>query len=201
MTDDALADQLAYYFSDKNLRHDRFLRRKTGPRGTGEVDVACLASFNRVKALTTDLDVVRAALRTLPELCVSDDGMHVWRDRPLPTDDDSDERTVYAETLRQGISREAIREVFSTFGHVVHISRALADAIPACAPFATLHSPSYVRIRCVASATPPKRRPQGLHLHRVRNRRGCRRREHSWRAGRGGKERSGRTFVSSTRHA
>ena len=47
---DKLASQLSYYFSDANLGRDQYLLRQTGPRGTGEVEVACLASFNRVRA-------------------------------------------------------------------------------------------------------------------------------------------------------
>jgi hypothetical protein len=35
----ALCDQLRFYFSDANLRKDRFLLRLTGPRGTVEVCV------------------------------------------------------------------------------------------------------------------------------------------------------------------
>ena len=44
---EALVEQLSFYFTDANLRRDRFLLRMTGPRGTGPVDVDCLLRFNR----------------------------------------------------------------------------------------------------------------------------------------------------------
>ena len=47
-----LAEQLGFWFSDANLRKDKFLLRQTGAVGTGGVDLRTLASFNRIKALT-----------------------------------------------------------------------------------------------------------------------------------------------------
>ena len=87
--DARLRDQLAFYFSDANLRRDRFLQQHVGPKGTGEVEISVLASFNRVKELTegaadTTTPVV-TALRALPALRVSDDGLRVCRRARLPT--------------------------------------------------------------------------------------------------------------------
>ena len=60
----ALVQQLSFYFSDANLRRDRFLLNHTGQNGLGEVAISTLASFNRVKALTTDESlIVRRALQ------------------------------------------------------------------------------------------------------------------------------------------
>ncbi len=119
----ALRDQLAFYFSDANLRKDRYLLQLTGPRGTGEVRIRELSSFNRVKALVgDDLEAVCTALRQVPALEVSDDGEHVWRTRELSAYDDSDERTVYVEPLRAGTSRDALQDVFGGFGEVTYIS-------------------------------------------------------------------------------
>eukprot|EP00308_Calcidiscus_leptoporus_P018446 CAMPEP_0119379734 /NCGR_PEP_ID=MMETSP1334-20130426/53935_1 /TAXON_ID=127549 /ORGANISM="Calcidiscus leptoporus, Strain RCC1130" /LENGTH=55 /DNA_ID=CAMNT_0007399333 /DNA_START=90 /DNA_END=254 /DNA_ORIENTATION=+ len=51
---DELVEQLGFYFSDANLRKDKFLRSHTGKAGTGQVRVSLLAAFRRVRALTTD---------------------------------------------------------------------------------------------------------------------------------------------------
>ena len=119
----ALCDQLRFYFSDANLRKDRFLLRLTGPRGTGEVCVRELGSFNRVKALVgDDLEAVRAALRLVPGIEVSDDGESVWRTRELSALDDSDERTVYLEPLQTGTSRDMVQSALSSFGEVTYVS-------------------------------------------------------------------------------
>lgn len=118
-----LRDQLSFYFSDANLRKDRFLLRLAGPRGVGEVQIRELASFNRVKALVgSDLSAVRAALRLVPGLEVSDDGVHVWRTRELPAHDDSNERTVYVEPLLPGTSRDAVQSAFGALGTVTYVS-------------------------------------------------------------------------------
>ena len=54
MSLDALIEQCAFYFSDANLRRDRFLRKHAGANGTGLVAVSILATFNRVKQLMTE---------------------------------------------------------------------------------------------------------------------------------------------------
>ena len=119
----ALRDQLAFYFSDANLRKDRFLLRLTGPRGTGEVRVQELMGFNRVQALVgDDQEAVCAALRLISEVEVADDGVHVWRVRELPLSDDSDDRTVYIEPLSARTDREAVQRTFAQFGTVTYIS-------------------------------------------------------------------------------
>lgn len=90
---EGLAAQLSFYFSDSNLRRDRFLLRLAGADGTGKVPVATLATFNRVAALTTDVVMMVRALRTIDSLVVSEDGASVHRAEPLPSEDSSTNRT------------------------------------------------------------------------------------------------------------
>ena len=55
-----------------------------------------IASFNRVKSLTSDLEMLRAAVRARPnELALTEDGAGVRRVRELSVDDDSADRTVH----------------------------------------------------------------------------------------------------------
>ena len=124
--DARLRDQLAFYFSDANLRRDRFLQQHVGPKGTGEVEISVLASFNRVKELTegaadTTTPVV-TALRALPELRVSDDGLRVCRRARLPTKDDSEARTVYVERLPAGATIEAVKALLGGCGAIAFVS-------------------------------------------------------------------------------
>ena len=69
---EALVEQLSFYFTDANLRRDRFMKTFTGADGTGKMPVETLATFNRVKALTQDVGTIVAALRLIPGLQVSD---------------------------------------------------------------------------------------------------------------------------------
>ena len=117
-----LADQVGFYFSDSNLRKDRFLLTRTGADGTGSVELATLLTFKKVQALTRDVGVLRSALSSLSELQVSDDGATVRRIRALPSVDDSDERTVYVEPLQTSTTHEAVQRVFSPHGAVAHVS-------------------------------------------------------------------------------
>ena len=121
--DAMLAEQIGFWFSDANLRKDKFLLREAGPLGDGPVALASIATFNRVKALTADIDVVRRAVTTRhDELALSEDGMEVRRRRPLPTHDDSEERTVRVDGLKAGCSHSALRAAFGPSGTIAYVS-------------------------------------------------------------------------------
>jgi hypothetical protein len=53
--------QIEYYFSDENLTSDIYLRRKMD--ANGYIDLTLLASFNRIKALTQDIQVLVDAIK------------------------------------------------------------------------------------------------------------------------------------------
>ena len=119
-----VSEQIGFYFSDANLSKDQFLLRHTGPRGTGGVEVRLIAGFKRVRALTTDPQVVQAAIEARPdELALEDGGTRVRRVRELPVHDDCDDRTVYVEPLlAPGCTHDLLRQVFSPHGSVVYVS-------------------------------------------------------------------------------
>ncbi|XP_066909576.1 la-related protein 1B [Halyomorpha halys] len=58
--------QIEYYFSEENLMKDLFLRRKMDK--DGYLPVTLIASFHRVRALTTDLSKVIEAIESSEEL-------------------------------------------------------------------------------------------------------------------------------------
>jgi len=118
---DELVEQLGFYFSDANLRKDKFLRSHTGKAGTGQVRVSLLAAFRRVRALTTDEEVVRAALARAQGLQLSADGSHVCRVHALPVDDHTDQRTVYVEPLPLSASIASVGALFGECGRVVFV--------------------------------------------------------------------------------
>lgn len=93
----ALRKQLEYYFSDSNFRRDRFLRGKVAEDADGFVQLSVLLTFNRVKAVTESVETIAAALENSEELELSSDRAAVRRVKPLPSEDDSDARTVYVK--------------------------------------------------------------------------------------------------------
>jgi hypothetical protein len=121
-TRDALVGQCAFYFSDANLRRDRFLRKHVGNEGTGSVAVDILATFNRVKELTTDRAELMHALRAVPGLRIAADETSISRIRPLPDTDDSKQRTVYVERLPDGVTIESLHAIFAGCGSVAYVS-------------------------------------------------------------------------------
>uniref|UniRef100_A0A8C6TKU1 La ribonucleoprotein 1B n=1 Tax=Neogobius melanostomus TaxID=47308 RepID=A0A8C6TKU1_9GOBI len=63
--------QIEYYFSLHNLERDFFLRRKMDAQGF--LPISLIASFHRVQALTTDVNLIVAALKNSSEVELVDD--------------------------------------------------------------------------------------------------------------------------------
>ena len=126
----SLVTQLRFYFSDANLRRDRFLRQLVGPLGMLPVPVSTLSGFNRVLALTREEGTVLAALRGMPDLEVSADGLTVVRRRPLPPPEDDSAllRTVYFEPVAVGSTIESVQQLFACCGDVAFVSLPCPDA-------------------------------------------------------------------------
>ncbi|KAJ7373057.1 hypothetical protein OS493_014203 [Desmophyllum pertusum] len=79
--------QIEFYFGDKNFSRDQFLRQKA-EEDEGWVTFECLTTFNRLKALSTDSDVIVKALGKSDAglVEVSEDNKKVRRvtSKPLP---------------------------------------------------------------------------------------------------------------------
>jgi hypothetical protein len=90
-----LLKQIEFYFSDSNFRNDKFLRAKAAENSDGYVSVQVLTTFNRVKSMTEDVMVIAKSLEASTTLELSTDRTAVRRTKPLPEDDDSQQRLVY----------------------------------------------------------------------------------------------------------
>lgn len=58
---DYIRKQIEYYFSDENLQKDFFLRRQMD--GEGYVALPVIGRFNRVRALSQDINIIREAMQ------------------------------------------------------------------------------------------------------------------------------------------
>lgn len=67
-----IKSQIEYYFSEENLQRDFFLRRKMDEEGY--LPISLIASFHRVKALTTEVALVMDALRGSDKVEFNEDG-------------------------------------------------------------------------------------------------------------------------------
>ena len=71
--------QVHYYFSPENLYRDDFLKGHMDPR-EGWLPIRLLATFNRLRSLTADVDAITEALKQSPELEVFDGQVRKRRD-------------------------------------------------------------------------------------------------------------------------
>ncbi|KAK5875970.1 hypothetical protein CesoFtcFv8_026991 [Champsocephalus esox] len=115
--------QVEFWFGDVNLHKDRFLKKLIDESDDGYVDVSVLASFNRMKRLTTDTKLIARAVKNSSVVEVNFEGDKVRRQLPIgdmPSNVDS--RTVYVELLPKDVSHGWVEKVFTKCGNVVYVS-------------------------------------------------------------------------------
>lgn len=80
----------------------------------GWVEIATIASFARMKTLSTDNDEIVAALKTSPSLLkVSEDGTKVKRTIPLPEKIDVNELCSYAKGFKEDTTLDEVEAFFN----------------------------------------------------------------------------------------
>ncbi|XP_034532456.1 la-related protein 7 isoform X2 [Notolabrus celidotus] len=115
--------QVEFWFGDVNMHKDRFLRKLIDESDDGYVDLSVLASFNKMKKLTSDTKLIARALKNSSTVEVNLEGNKVRRQFPIgdiPSDVDS--RTVYVELLPKDVNHSWIERVFTKCGNVVYVS-------------------------------------------------------------------------------
>lgn len=118
--EDKIRNQIEFYFSDSNLPRDKFLRSKTGEAGDGYVDLDIVASFKRLRSLTTDVSLIRAALKNSQLVELNEDETKLRRKSPLPGSISSKRKTIYVKGFPKESEPEleSVVELFSPYGVV-----------------------------------------------------------------------------------
>nr|XP_020486086.1 la-related protein 7-like [Labrus bergylta] len=115
--------QVEFWFGDVNLHKDRFLRKLLDESEDGYLDISVLASFNRMKTLTTDTKLIARALKNSSVVEVNLEGNKVRRQLPIgDVPNNVDSRTVYVELLPRDVDHSWVEKVFTKCGNVVYIS-------------------------------------------------------------------------------
>ncbi|ETV92744.1 hypothetical protein H310_12975 [Aphanomyces invadans] len=117
-----ICDQLEFYFCDDNLLGDLFLLKNMN--ADGYVKLELLATFGRVKKLTTDLDLLKQSLELSTKLLLSEDSLSVCRKDPLPYDQTYHgklARTAIAYNLAEDASIASLKETFRTCGEISYL--------------------------------------------------------------------------------
>jgi len=112
--------QLDFYFSDSNLRRDKFMRA-TVDVGGGFVELATLLTFNRLKAMrVTEVSQLVEAIKKSEMLELSEDGSKVRRDLVKAPMENIDPvtRAIYVEGLPLAFGIDEIAKFFAHYGHV-----------------------------------------------------------------------------------
>lgn len=121
--------QVEYYFGDANLARDKFLSEEI-TKDNGWVTLELLLTFKRMQVLTTDPEVVCAALDTSDEglIEISEDRKKIRRhpERPLPEQNEETRkecisRTAYVKGFPLDIEMSGLIEFFEAHEKVVNI--------------------------------------------------------------------------------
>jgi len=120
----AVKERLEFFFSDANLRQDKFLRNLV-LEGDGTVPVETLLKFNTIKKHTTDPQALVNAAKELNTLKVSEDDKTVSRVDPFTKElmEANVPLTLHIDNLpvkdhKYECTADEIREAFSKFGKV-----------------------------------------------------------------------------------
>lgn len=113
---------MEFYFSDANLRKDRYMSELVHKDEEGYVDLEVFLTFHKIQALTTDVKDIAAAISS-SELLQMDGGLkRVRRRTALATKPDVDECTLYVERLPLHADHAWLQGVFSRHGQVLYVS-------------------------------------------------------------------------------
>lgn len=121
--------QVEYYFGDANLARDKFLSEEI-TKDDGWVTLELLSKFKRMQALSTDPEVVCAALDTSDEglIEISEDRLKIRRhpERPLPEQNEETRkecisRTAYVKGFPADSEMSDLIEFFDAHDKVVNI--------------------------------------------------------------------------------
>jgi len=137
--DHEIISQFEHYFSNQNLRKDRFLRELISRNAEQYVSIVIMAESPKIKAMNQELDDIISALRQSSKLQVGLDGKHVRRISPLPEKAPDTEqkrildpavqkekRTIFCGNLPPDCGVDGISALFSRFGKIANI--ALCDS-------------------------------------------------------------------------
>ncbi|XP_053665171.1 la-related protein 7 [Anopheles marshallii] len=116
----SIRKHMEFYFSDANLSKSRYMGEllQNGPF----IPLEEFLKFNKIKALTTNVEDIGNALTNSTLLELSDDRAKVRRRTELVAKENCEECTIYVECLPPKANHEWVTNVFSSYGKVVYVS-------------------------------------------------------------------------------
>lgn len=114
--------QMEFYFSDANLRKDRYMSELVHKDEEGYVDLEVFLTFHKIRALTADVKDIAAAISSSEMLQMDDAHRRVRRCTELAAKPDVDECTLYVERLPLHADHAWLKGIFSRHGQVLYVS-------------------------------------------------------------------------------
>lgn len=127
----AIIRQVEYYFSDANLRRDKFLLEQISKDEEGWVPLSVLLTFKRLSSLSTDPNMIVDCLIKSDEglLEISEDKEKLRRhpERPIPEHNEEQRkevqsRTAYAKGFPLETTMSELIDFFAPYEKVLHIT-------------------------------------------------------------------------------
>jgi len=134
--------QIEFYFGDSNFPKDKFLRAQAAQNEEGYVSIATLITFSKLKALNVDIAKAIESVKDSESVVVNPEGTMIKRKNPLPENDTSSQRTIYAKGFVPGTSIDDISAKFAHVGKVLSVRiRKFADKSPKPSAFIEFSNP------------------------------------------------------------
>lgn len=122
-----LAERLSFFFSDPNLRSDRFMQKELMQEDDfgGSLDATKLLNFHSIKEHTSEIETVLEAAKTLPDLLVVSENNRISRKTPMTKSQLDDNiplsllvSNLPVENQKYNVSVADIKTLFESYGNV-----------------------------------------------------------------------------------
>ena len=104
-----VCEQIEFYFSDGNLRHDTFLKNKL-LEDNGWVSVTTILTFNRIKKACLSEEDLAQCIKKSSQLKLNEDGSKIKRKKDFIIDDFDENQIIASSLFVDGFSSNASLE-------------------------------------------------------------------------------------------
>ncbi|KAK7791384.1 hypothetical protein R5R35_007916 [Gryllus longicercus] len=115
-----ILQQMEFYFSNANLSRDRFLSQLLEQNKNVPLEV--FLRFNKIRALTENIEEIAKALGSSQLLKLTDDGKCVYRSSAVQIKENQDDCIIYVEQLPPDANHDWVIGIFSAYGKVEYVS-------------------------------------------------------------------------------
>ncbi|KAK9507729.1 hypothetical protein O3M35_007517 [Rhynocoris fuscipes] len=114
-----LKELMEFYFSAANLSKERWLTQRLDENGS--IELSHFLSFNKIRALTNDVNDIIKAIKNSEILEVIDDSK-VRRTKPVEYKENPDDCIIYIERIPPDADHDWLKNFFSCYGSIDYIS-------------------------------------------------------------------------------